>query len=405
MDNDVQDARGPRDPRDPRISTDDFVRQGTDAARQVGDALNEEIPHAVEKVGELMSKVDFEGISTSIERVAKNVATQLGMVGEDPSPYVVCRRGDEKVHAKDLIGGIVLGYLAVMMVAPTIFMAFDGPISLLVGLSVIGGLAAGSIKSFGKGARRRKIARLCISLSKAVGTETSVRLKDLGGKVELTVKELRPLLQEAIERGLIPQGHIASLGEGATLYLTDASYKDARKEQGRKGAGQGKGAGSGTSGKGARQVDDGLGDELRELLGVFSSFSHSVEESRSRIADEGLRSSLESILRRAQLISSYLRSHPECASQLRRVASYYLPQTSKLASSYAELEQSGSSGAGVESVRAELSETLQMVDEGLSRTLDGLLQEQSMDLTGDLKVMKTMLEQDGLTSTGDELRL
>ena len=55
-------------------------------------------------------------------------------------------------------------------------------------------------------------------------------------------------------------------------------------------------------------------------------------------------------------------------------------------------------------MRAELAQTLQMVDEGLSRTLDNLLQEQSMDLTGDLKVMRTMLEQDGLTSTGDELR-
>ncbi|WP_062531783.1 5-bromo-4-chloroindolyl phosphate hydrolysis family protein [Olsenella sp. DNF00959] len=396
MDNDAQDERGPKDPR---TSADDFVRQGTDVARQVGDVLNREIPAAAEKAGELMSKVDFDGIASSIERAAAAVAAQLGMAEVDSSPYVVCRHGDEKVRAKDLIGGIILGYLAIMMIVPTIMMAFDGLVSFLVGLAVLVGLGTGAVKSFAKGARRRKIARLCLALSKAVGDETSMRLRDLGGRVELTVKELQPLLQEAISRGLIPQGHIASLGDGTTLYLTDGSYKRARKEWNRRKESQ-----KGSQGEKAKSVDDGLTPEIRELLGVFSDFGRMVEESRARIVDEGLRSSLESIVVRTQQLSSYLRSHPECASQLRRVANYYLPQTSKLAASYAELEQSGSGGAGVESVRAELAQTLQMVDEGLSRTLDNLLQEQSMDLTGDLKVMRTMLEQDGLTSTGDELR-
>ena len=133
-------------------------------------------------------------------------------------------------------------------------------------------------------------------------------------------------------------------------------------------------------------------------------FGQVLEGRASQAADESARGSMDGIARRAGLIASYVEAHPELAGQLGRAVGYYLPQTAKLVASYLELERSGAEGERAREVTGELREALRMVDDGFARLQEELIEDQSIDLAGDIQVMRTMLTQDGLTKDADELR-
>ena len=79
---------------------------------------------------------------------------------------------------------------------------------------------------------------------------------------------------------------------------------------------------------------------------------------------------------------------------------YYLPSAIKLVKSYQDFEAQPET-ATVSKAKDEILATLDVINTAFETLLDGLYQEDAMDVSTDISVLKTMLAQEGLTGHDD----
>ena len=103
---------------------------------------------------------------------------------------------------------------------------------------------------------------------------------------------------------------------------------------------------------------------------------------------------LEDIMRR---IFGQVRKNPACASDLRRFMDYYLPTTTKLLTAYVELDRQPVQGENISRTRKEIEDSMDTINDAFEKILDGMFSDMAEDISVDISVMKTMLEQDGLS--------
>ena len=88
---------------------------------------------------------------------------------------------------------------------------------------------------------------------------------------------------------------------------------------------------------------------------------------------------------------------PQKAPQIRRFMDYYLPTTRKLLNAYVELNEEPEVGENIPKTKREIEEAMDTINEAFEKLLDDLFQDVAWDISTDISVMKTMMEQDGLT--------
>ena len=348
---------------------DNMRRAGTDAARQVGEAF---------------SQIDFSGVSKSLAEAVRDVGQQLSTFGRDvQSPYVISDPQDvNRARWRMWVGFALLVFLALTLVVVGLGLLVLGPVSGIVTMALGTVAAAVGARLVGRGRHEKNFAQVLRRVDKAVGERQSVAVPELAGEAGVAVPELVSVLDEAITRGLIPEGHLDVADGRKMLYLTDGAWGDA---QGRRRPAQ-------VSSSTVEGSDsDGLPEEAREVLAAATQSAEQILGSASKIREAEIRATLERIASKTEDICAYVMHHPEVAPQLRKAATYYLPTTAKLAASYAELE--GHAG-GPEAVRtlSELRGSFVQMDEALSKLSDELVLDQSIDVHSDIEVLRTMLK-------------
>lgn len=366
--------------------------QGTQGGRK-GDP--------VESVKGALAKLDVAGIADSLGRAAKDIARQLGLGKREDSPYIVYDRSSAgSATGKTILGAVLvliaLGFagwglvnLALVFFAPALSII---PLLTAAGFGAWGGLQLRSAR------REKELDEALLRMEGELGERESVSLSELAQITGMPVGRLEPLLAEAIERGYIPEGHLAGQTGRRTLFLTDSSWEEelqARSRGERRDHEQGREGQQTATGESPVADVSELPADAAEVVAACASFAQAAVRARSQIADEEVRASLDGIVAKVAGVAAYVRKYPEVAPQLRKLVTYYLPTTEKLAASYAELE--GRKGEQAASTRDELGETLALVDSALAKFSDELMQEQSWDLKSDMDVMRAMLEQDGLS--------
>lgn len=358
---------------------DNMRQAGTDAARQVGEAF---------------SQIDFSGVSKSIAKAVRDVGQQLSAFGRDvQSPYVISDPQDvNRARWRMWVGFALLVFLALPLVVVGLGLLVLGPVSGIVTMALGGVAAAAGARLVGRGRHEKNFAQVLRRVDKAVGERQSVAVPELAGEAGVAVPELVSVLDEAITRGLIPEGHLDVADGRKMLYLTDEAWGDA---EGRRRPAQVTSSVV-TGSAGAGSDSDGLPEEAREVLAAATQSAEQIRGSASKIREAEIRATLERIASKTEDICAYVMHHPEVAPQLRKAATYYLPTTAKLAASYAELE--GHAG-GPEAVKtlSELRGSFVQMDEALSKLSDELVLDQSIDVHSDIEVLRTMLKQDGLS--------
>ena len=88
---------------------------------------------------------------------------------------------------------------------------------------------------------------------------------------------------------------------------------------------------------------------------------------------------------------------PDKLPQLRRFMDYYLPTALKLLKSYAEFDRQGVEGAILSDSKKKIEETMDTLVVGFEQQLDKLFQDDALDLSADISVLKNMMAQDGLS--------
>ena len=89
--------------------------------------------------------------------------------------------------------------------------------------------------------------------------------------------------------------------------------------------------------------------------------------------------------------------YPEKENQLYSFLNYYLPTTLKTLESYARLEHQGIETASIREAKQKINSMLDELADGYEKQLDKLFENDVVDISADIEVMRQMLQKDGLT--------
>ena len=98
-----------------------------------------------------------------------------------------------------------------------------------------------------------------------------------------------------------------------------------------------------------------------------------------------------------QRILEFQKEHPDKAGELRKFLNYYLPTTLKLVTAYREFSEQPVQGDNINNAKNTIKQKLDTVNDAFAKLLDGLYQDEVMDISSDASVLESMLAQEGLT--------
>lgn len=209
-----------------------------------------------------------------------------------------------------------------------------------------------------------------------LGNNTAIPIADLCAAVGRSKEFVQAELNKFIEQDIFRQGRIVEDGE---IFILDSrTYKLYKEHK--------------------------LNEPVREE--VFQETvldQQSMEKSKAYVnqltflaekVQDPMREKIMKLLSTIQKIFSHVKEHPEDAGELNKFIEYYLPTTVKLTQSYYDM--SGAVSGNVKESMGEIEKTMDTIHFAFLRLLDKLYQDQLLDISSDISVMKTMLRQEGL---------
>ena len=94
-----------------------------------------------------------------------------------------------------------------------------------------------------------------------------------------------------------------------------------------------------------------------------------------------------------------IRQHPEKLRSADRLISYYIPTIIGLLTVYDDLEDQPIQGETITKTKNEIETSMDTINEALETMFDELFQDELIDVSADIQVLRTMLAQDGLTES------
>ena len=265
-------------------------------------------------------------------------------------------------------GGVKLGFII-----GSGFMAAFGSVGLVVGLKGQGLL------------KRVKRFRRYVEL---LGSHEYYKLQDLAAKTGRSNGYVLKDLREMIRRGMFLNGRIDD--QETHLITSNEAYEQyqimQKAYQERKVLDQ-------------RAMDINISEECREIIVEGKSYIAHVRKCNDDIPDlefSGKLARLEEIIKR---IFIEVGKNPKNAPELHKFMNYYLPTTTKLIDAYRDIAQQPIQGENIQNTKHEIEDTLDTINDAFEKLLDRFFQDTAWDISSDISVMKTMLQQEGLTES------
>lgn len=276
------------------------------------------------------------------------------------------------------IGMVGTGIIFASMLA----MSLPIPITAIAGVGFLGFLAM-NINGTMIRKRLRRYERY-LELFKGKERVTFDEIADFTGKSKKYVyKDIRKM----IYLGMFPQGRV--LQNQSYFFLNDESfyaYKKEREEAKLKEAEFSK------KGYSKEEVEG-----VTKVIEVGYRFINAVEEANQNIKDIQVSNKIKSIEMIIKEILKYIESHPNQVDEVRRLIEYYLPTTLKLLHAYESFEKQKIQSENIQKGKVEIQEAVDTINEAFTTLYNSLFEDVSMDIEADISVMKTMMEEEGLT--------
>lgn len=106
----------------------------------------------------------------------------------------------------------------------------------------------------------------------------------------------------------------------------------------------------------------------------------------------------------AEKIFDYISEHPEDAPQIRKFMDYYLPTLLKLLNSYNTLKEQGITGEHIDTTMTDIEGIFHTMAVAFEKQLDNLFEDEALDISSDITVLKNMMAQEGLLSDEETLK-
>lgn len=136
--------------------------------------------------------------------------------------------------------------------------------------------------------------------------------------------------------------------------------------------------------------------EVDQLLQKKDSFIREMKDLDIRIEDAGVSQSIVEIIKVTDEIFNEVIKTPTLAQRLRKFMNYYLPTLIKLCHSYAELEKDNFNGQNRSDTAIKIENALLLAKQAFKNQLDDLYVDKAMDISADIRVLETLMKQEGL---------
>ena len=254
-------------------------------------------------------------------------------------------------------------------------------------------MSAASAAMLGCGVRILNRRKRFHTYIRSIGTKTICAVRTLSRAVGKSESFVCRDIQKMIERGLFLQGHIDE--EQTCLMVTDETYRMylASKERTREAQEERKRELD-------RQAEQKAEDPgMKEILDEGMACIETIRKVNDELPDPVISEKLDKLERVIGLIYVRLQKNPEKLDSMKRFTDYYLPTTIKLVRAYREFEQSEMDTERIRDSKAQIEQTLDTINLAFGRMLDSLYEEDTLDISTDIQVLKTLLAQEGLTGS------
>lgn len=401
----------------PRLREQERTRTATDAARRAQQRQQEEsVSAAAQKLRQeppraaqyaYPSAAQRNAVrETPPEQEARYRAVRPKPEAPKPAPQTPKPADKQKVKSVlALIGGILgtgaaagfgTGALAALMefISGLVYGHFfaeelTAPI-VLAALAVACGLGARKCFITRQRVKQYELYKMIIGEKRMCPVADIARAS--GRKPKKVLRELREMVRD----GYFPLGFVDE--ETACFYADNDAYRAANPERAR--AQDAELAGSSAVEEPTREAQpqeeeatDALDEE--ELRALRREIAH--------VENAEIRDKAAKLARHAEDIFAWVKLHPECADDVRRFCSYYLPTAAKLLATYNEIAPHAGESSVAASVENEVSKVLDTMIAAYRELMDHLLQNTAVDMQAEISALETVLAQEGLTQSGLKL--
>ena len=379
------------------MNENDFREIGRDIGKAVQDVLHSQ------------EFIDIKStINSTLRSTMNNVQESVGRAVNSqvppqprPAPQPVTRPAQASQQPKikipgsvagplfTVFGAIGLGLLAVLLLVysftaliKAVFSFFLSPIFfvLVTLLALCAVFVAWGIHLNRRTKRYKKYRELLNGCSFCA-------LEYLASATGQTTRYVAKDLKKMIRLGLFPNGHLDKKQTCIMLdYETYRQYLKAEEEAAR-----------------PKEPPKPQG-ELEATLSKGRDSIRQIREINDSIPDVEISEKLTKLEKVASAIFRYVEQHPEKLPEIRKMMSYYLPTTLKLVYAYQEFhEQSALQLETADSTRKDIEDALDTIIAAYFNLLENLIEDDAMDVSTDISVLKTLLAQEGLTD--EEFRI
>lgn len=136
-----------------------------------------------------------------------------------------------------------------------------------------------------------------------------------------------------------------------------------------------------------------------------NQFIKKMQQLNIAIEDPVISDYLDEMEKICKEIFKYIEKYPDKKDQIQYLVTYYLPETFKLLESYDELSHKAVKTEIINQAMREITESLAIILEAFINLYNSLYQDKALHISTDIKVLKDILTQHGLTKNSSEFEL
>jgi hypothetical protein len=304
------------------------------------------------------------------------VAKKVGLAASEPSPYIIQRPEDRRSGQLQFSAGMVVALIGASVDLIMLFLLAFGLSTLgtSVAALVFACVIAAGVGMAATGRRRSALARHLSTYAQLCGTRATVAISELAQGAGRTEADVRKDLAIAYKQGLLPHGRITD--DGSTLFLTEDAYAAAQTWQ--------------ATGEDAPQ-------EVQQILDAGNAAIRTIDSCKASVGDAAMTQKLDRLETTVRRILEQVQKKP-CLRRRPAPLHELLPPHHREARH--GLLRARPQGPRRQERRGHQGGDLGHDGHHQRRLRAGArqhVQDEAWDISSDIHVMKTMMEQEGLT--------
>lgn len=132
-----------------------------------------------------------------------------------------------------------------------------------------------------------------------------------------------------------------------------------------------------------------------KLFSTWKDYVKAIKNAESEFKSQDISFSLYRLSKAVDKVLDYLEKHPEKEKDVKKLMDFHLPSALKLISSYKELQVSGLNTFNIEKTKEEIVSAVDKIQEAFSGVLEDLYNDNAIDVSADIQVLKMMLSREG----------